>query len=41
MREIVGLFAILPFITWLLTHKRYKDIAAPYNLFTFLYIKTY
>lgn len=24
MREIVGLFAILPFITWLLTHKRYK-----------------
>lgn len=38
MREIVGLFAILPFITWLLTHKRYKDIAAPYNLFTFLYI---
>lgn len=38
MREIVGLIAILPFITWLLTHKRYKDIAAPYNLFTFLYI---
>ena len=38
MREIVGLFAILPYITWFLTHKWYKDIATPYNLFTFLYI---
>ena len=38
MREIVGLLSVLPLMTWLLTHKRYRDIAAPYNLFTFLYI---
>lgn len=38
MRVIVGLFSLLPLLTWLLTHKKYKDIAAPYNLFTFLYI---
>jgi len=38
MREIVCILALLPFITWILTHKRSKDIAAPYNLYTLLYI---
>ena len=38
MREIVGISALFPFITWVLTHKKHKDIAAPYNLFTFLYV---
>lgn len=38
MREIVGALSVLPLITWFFTRKRYNDIAAPYNLFTFLYI---
>lgn len=38
MREVIGLLGIFPFITWLLTQKKYRDIAAPYNLFTFLYV---
>lgn len=38
MREVIGILALLPFITWILTHKKYKDIAAPYNLFTLLYV---
>lgn len=38
MREVIGLLGLFPFITWLLTHKKNQDIAAPYNLFTFLYI---
>lgn len=38
MREVIGLLGIFPFITWLLMHKKYRDIAAPYNLFTFLYV---
>ena len=37
MREIVGIFAVLPLLTWLLTYKKHRDIAEPYNLFTFLY----
>ena len=38
MRAVVGLFSLLPFITWSLTHKKHRDIAAPYNLYTFLYV---
>lgn len=38
MRETIGLLALLPFITWIMTHKKYEDMAAPYNLFTLLYI---
>lgn len=38
MRVIVGVLSLLPLLTWLMTHKKYRDIAAPYNLFTFLYI---
>lgn len=38
MREIIGILALFPLITWLLTYKKHKDIAEPYNLFTFLYI---
>lgn len=37
MREIIGVFALLPFVTWILTYKKYEDIAAPYNLFSLLY----
>lgn len=38
MRVIVGVLSLLPLLTWLMIHKKYRDIAAPYNLFTFLYI---
>ena len=38
MREVIGILALFPFITWILTHKKYEDIAAPYNLFTMLYV---
>lgn len=38
MRVIVGVLSLLPLLTWLMTHRKYRDIAAPYNLITFLYI---
>lgn len=38
MREVIGVLALFPFITWTLTHKKYEDITAPYNLFTLRYV---
>ena len=37
MREIIGIFSLLPVITWIFSRKKSRDIASPYNLFTFLY----
>lgn len=37
MREIIGIFSLLPVITWIFSWKKSRDIASPYNLFTFLY----
>lgn len=38
MREIAGILSILPLINWVLSHKKHKDIAAPFNIFSLLYI---
>lgn len=37
MRELTGIIALLPLVTWLLTYKKHRDIATPYNVFTVLY----